>query len=145
MKIIDYNDDSFEAEVLYYRVEYDLAILRFQSSKEYEIIKLSENDASINDNIIAVGNPKNKRNAISFGNTISYKAVQLRDSELVTNVDFEVLAHSANINKGSSGGALLNEDLELVAINYAVYRLLGFKEGYAIPLSRILEFLSFYT
>ena len=62
------------------------------------------------------------------------------------NVTFTVLEHNAETNGGSSGGAILNIDLELIGIHYAGSRDSSgnFVRGYAIPIDKIHEFLNKY-
>lgn len=147
ISVIDYQDEEKSAEVLFYRVDYDLAIIRFQSSKTYEIIKFADKNPEIGDNCIAVGNPLNARNKITVGAGESYENVELIDSKLINDVTFNVFKHSANIKGGSSGGALLNEDLELIGINYAEknFFLIVSIDSFALPISNVKDFISLYN
>ena len=56
-----------------------------------------------------------------------------------------VIRHTAQIASGSSGGPLLSDALTLVGINFAGEKGDGFHNGYAIPLSKIKEFLEKYV
>lgn len=147
ISVVDYQDEEISAEVLFYRVDYDLAIIRFKSSKSYEIIKLADTDPKIGDNCIAVGNPLASRNKITVGNGESYENIELTDSKLISDVTFNVFKHSANVKGGSSGGALLNEDLEMIGINYAgniLFVILPI-DSFALPISNVKEFISLYN
>ena len=56
------------------------------------------------------------------------------------------MVHSAYIKGGSSGGALLNNNDEVIGVTFAgVFDNKGeFVRGYAIPVSKVNEFLSKY-
>ena len=146
ISVIDYQDEMINAEVAFYRVDYDLAILRFKSQKKYEIIKFADKSPDIGDHCIAVGNPLSSRNKITVGNGESYEKITLSNSELTSNVTFDVYKHSANVKPGSSGGALLNENLELIGINYAgkfIFTIITL-DSFALPISEVKEFISLY-
>ena len=146
ISVVDYQDEEINAEVMFYSVDYDLAIIRFQSDKSYEIIKLAENNPEVGDNCIAVGNPLTSRNKITVGVGESYEELELTDSKLISDVTFNVFKHSANVKGGSSGGALLNEDLELIGINYAgkILFVVFSIDSFALPISSVKEFISLY-
>jgi S1-C subfamily serine protease len=107
---------------------------------------LADNDPQIGDNCIAVGNPLSSRNKITVGNGESYESIELTDSKLISDVTFNVFKHSANVKGGSSGGALLNEDLELIGINYAgkIFFVVFPIDSFALPISNVKEFISLY-
>ena len=96
----------------------------------------------IGENVKSLGNPHSIRNVVSKGQVNCYSYVTLDTNK--SKVDFEVIVHSAKIAGGSSGGALLNSDNEIIGITFAgVFDNTGnFITGYAIPAMRIKEFLN---
>ena len=60
-----------------------------------------------------------------------------------SNVTFEVVHHSAYSNNGSSGGAVIDMNLNIVAINYASGRDQNgnFSTGFAVGADKVVEFL----
>lgn len=120
--------------------EYDLAILRFRvGGKELAPIKLAQNDAEKGEVVASIGSPNGQINTVTYGRVYdNLKA----NGEIILN--FKVTYHSAIIGEGSSGGALLNGDLELVGINFAGYAANGLGNGLAVPASKILEFITPY-
>ena len=54
-----------------------------------------------------------------------------------------MILHTAPLEHGSSGGALLNYDLELVGVNYAIANIKETESKYslAIPIEKVSEFL----
>lgn len=102
-------------------IEYDLAILYFEKSdRTYEIIEINERPLEVGEKVIAVGNPRSQKNTITMGEVLGFVKtnVQNRYGEIISR-DFLAIRHSAYVNSGSSGGMLLNYQLQLVGINFA--------------------------
>ena len=89
-----------------------------------------------------MGNPNSTKNIISQGMVNCYSLITLNNSK--SKIDFEVIVHTALIDSGSSGGALINKNNEIVGITFAgVFDNNDkFITGYAIPSSKIIEFLA---
>ncbi|MCX7343883.1 MAG: trypsin-like peptidase domain-containing protein [Proteobacteria bacterium] len=81
--------------------------------------------------VIAIGNPFN------FGNTVTVGVVSHKGRYVPSGMqqDFEFIQHSAQINVGSSGGALFNTKGEVIGINNAIITNTGgnIGIGFAIP------------
>ena len=127
--------------------EYDLALLKFEKGeKELTVVNMADNSKA--ELVFSLGNPKSLANAISFGETTGYKTFTPKEETIEkSNVTFDVLTHTSEIDNGSSGGALLNYNLELVGINFAssVASSTGeFIRGYAIPIEKVKEFIERY-
>lgn len=126
--------------------EYDLACLYFKPSSTTNVKELtiaSENPV-IGDDVISLGAPNSQSNSVTYGKITEYRKITLDDtSEDLSNVTFEVIHHNAYIDHGSSGGPLLNSDLNVVGVNYAGSSQTG--EGYAIPAEKLIEFLNTYV
>lgn len=124
--------------------EYDLAILRFRigtQTTNAKALEFAQDDAKIGDDVIALGAPNGQTNALSFGKFSGYETATLSQTEeYLSNVNFEVIKHTAYINNGSSGGPLINSSLKIVGINYAGAEDTSY--GLAIPLTKINEFIN---
>ena len=106
------------------------------------------------DSVVAIGQPIGIINAVTEGKVEKYITVSIPTengniNENVSNVKFNVIRHSAPLNSGSSGGVLLNKDYKICGINYAAALVeddTEFVTGYAVPVKKVLEFLtnSFY-
>lgn len=154
LSVVDYRGHSYSASV--FRAEgyagaidpaYDLALLVFQfdSSDPLVAFDFAPGDPESNQHVIAVGHPKGQSNAIAYGRTVGYYAITLQNTAAAdSNVKFDVLRHTAFIDSGSSGGPLLDTDLRIVGINYAADDTDPFTYAYAIPVSRVREFLQKY-
>lgn len=140
--IEDYYANKIAAEVVYSDVKYDLAVIRFAKTSKLNELKISDDAITVRENVKSLGNPHSIRNVVSKGQVNCYSYVTLDTNK--SKVDFEVIVHSAKIAGGSSGGALLNSDNEIIGITFAgVFDNTGnFITGYAIPAMRIKEFLN---
>ena len=153
-KIKDCYGETYEAILYRGDYNYDLALLRFTSEKEYYVPKLLENNVEIGTPIISVGKPLGISNVITLGSVINYGEITANndngdDSTAENNgseVKFNVMEHNAPTNKGSSGGPVFTYDYNICAINYASSRDDNekFVSSYAIPASKIVEFLVKY-
>lgn len=124
---------------------YDLALLVFRFDAENPLVslELSPADPVIGDHLVALGQPKGQTNAIAYGRAADYRKITLNNtSASQSDVRFEVLQHTAYTDGGSSGGPLLNTDLQVAGINYAGSHSEQSFAGYSIPISRVREFLN---
>ncbi len=141
--VVDYIGTEYQATLVARLSAYDLAIVKFTSEESYTVLSLEEGNSEQGDLVISLGQPEGQSNTITLGNTVGYTRVALRDTKASeSNVQFNVLEHDAYINSGSSGGALLDANLNIIGINYA-----GSMDedgnsvaSYAIPVERVYEF-----
>lgn len=140
--IEDYFGNKYNGEVINSNIDYDLAIVKFEKNIVLPILEISSNNVKIGENIRSMGNPNSKKNIINEGKTNCYSIINI-DSE-DSNIKFDVLVHSATIQSGSSGGALLNQNNQVIGVTFAgVFdKDSNFVTGYAIPADKINEFLS---
>ena len=146
--IEDYRGNTYKGTLIYDSPKYDLAVMSFKKGNEQlGTVSLGVNNPEKNDEVVAVGQPKGQSNAVSFGKVLGYNTVSLSGSETYeSNVEFPVIIHSAEINSGSSGGALLDVNLNIIGINYASGKKSDgtFVQAYAIPIEKVNEFLDLY-
>lgn len=123
----------------------DLALLRIKKGiKHLYVAPVADTDPEVGDTVIALGAPDGVRNAVTFGKVLRLAPVAGEGSEQGTEVDFPVIWHDAAMAHGSSGGALLNERLELVGVNFAIAtdgRDGEYLYGFTIPRSAVSAFL----
>ena len=122
--------------------DYDLACIYFSaSSSEVQPLKMLSKNPKILDDVIALGAPQNQSNTITFGKAREYRSITLDETETYrSNVTFNVLRHDADVKGGSSGGPLLNTNLEVIGVNYAASKDDN-NISYAIPAEKVQEFL----
>lgn len=145
--VYDYKGNKYYAEVMSNDPNYDLAVVRFKCSN-LNIINFALDDPSIASSVVAIGQPRGVTNTITAGSVNRISKVKLDEtSRDESNVRFDVIVHSAEIYSGSSGGALLNSKNELVGINFAGAENVAGKcvAAYAIPISKVREYLTIYA
>lgn len=137
----DYFGSKIKANIIKISKEFDLAIISFEKVDNLNVLSLSHENILVNEHLKSMGNPSSIRNVISDGVATCYSDVDVSDGY---DLDFDVVVHSAYVQKGSSGGALLNLEDEVVGVTYAgVFDSDGnFIIGYAIPVSKVLEFIN---
>ena len=128
---------------------YDLAVIKFQKGEEpLCVAELANRDPLAKEDVIILGTPNGLVNSVTYGDVYKYGTVGMTDEDGKddTTVEFPVIWHNAPMWDGASGSVLLNTDMKLVGINYAVsvdddgY----FVFGYAISVSKVREYLEKY-
>jgi serine protease Do len=146
--IEDYKGNTYTAKYKHGLASYDLSVLYFAKGQEkLGIIKRSKVNPSVGEEIVTLTQPGGQNNAISFGEILSYiSGPKLQCSTSESNVKFDVIKHNSDTKGGSSGGMLLDFDLNLIGIHYAgSYDSNGnVVNGYAIPIEKVNEYLSKY-
>ena len=132
----------YEARLLMCDPTYDLSVLRICMKKnELHAAKFADSTAEIGDKVISLGSPAGQINAITFGEVKDYRKVDATKGG--EKLDFDVVFHSCPIKRGSSGGVLMNYDLEIVGINYAGFSGENDLEmSLAIPLDVALRYVN---
>lgn len=142
--VYDYEENVYEYDVciIASSADYDLSIGKFPKGDiELSVAKFALSNANTNQVTISVGQPNGDMNVISFGEVLGYTAVSVNESsQYLSNVKFNVMSHSAYTTNGSSGGAVFNKDIELIAIAFAG----DDSRSFAIPIEKVLEFIELY-
>lgn len=140
---------TFEAKVIGKDPNTDLALIKVNASN-LPIVKMGNSDnVQIGEWVLAVGYPLSLQSTVTAG-IVSAKGRQIgilgepqqrrfgNESEAVINTAIESFIQTdAVINKGNSGGALVNARGELIGINSAIASPTGVYAGYgfAIPIN----------
>lgn len=127
---------KFPAKVLARDPLQDLAILKIETSESLPVIKLGDsNDLQIGQTVIAIGNVLGEfRNSISVGVISGLGRTITASGPGMTEVLEGIIQTDAAINKGNSGGPLLNLNGEVIGINTAM-ALDAENVGFAIPIN----------
>ena len=140
-KVYDVYGNEYNATVLKNDPSCDLAVLKFRGAEPwtFENLEIEDRIPKKGEEIITVSAPGGKYNTVTLGDVMWYGKV-----ETDTKIDFEVLWIEGETDHGSSGGAVLDGDMNIVGILYAV--LTGengdVRYALAIPTSKIVEFLA---
>jgi serine protease Do len=157
--VIDFEDDhekrAFEIEDFQGNVydgrlyrnsaieSFDLAILYFAKDEiDLHVVPLASKNPEKHSEVIAIGQPEFQKNALTFGTVEHYEQISVEDA---IELSFESIVHDATIKPGSSGGMLINTNLELVGLNFAYSASEDVVEYYAIPIETIMDYLFPYT
>jgi serine protease Do len=129
LKVRMSDDREFDAEVIGTDEQTDLALIKIDAGSLPELT-LGDSDAMrVGEDVIAVGNPFGLGGTVTRG-IVSAKA---RDINAGPYVDF--IQTDAAINRGNSGGPLLNLQGEVIGVNSAIYSPNGGSVGvgFAVP------------
>jgi serine protease Do len=129
---------EYEAEPVAIDEHNDLAILRIKSDKTFPAITLGRSDdLMIGETVIAIGNP------LGYNHTVTSGIISATDRTLQVTDDVAykgLIQTDASINRGNSGGPLLNILGEVIGINTAI-RGDAQNIGFAIPIDTLRKVL----
>ncbi len=128
---------TYSAEIVEIRPEMDLAMIRLLNTggKKFAPAPLGDsNKMLIGQQVVAIGSPFGLSQSASAG-IISNTDRTLTAGDKVFN---NLIQTDASINPGSSGGALVNTNAEVIGINTAIYSpTMGFSGiGFAVPINQ---------
>ena len=140
--IEDYQGQIYEAykRQTKYDQDYDLSVLNFTASKKLNFVQMAGSNPKANNKVISIGQPKGQTNSITMGECLKYTSIKLTNGFAPS---FKVIEHNSPTNNGSSGGAIIDINQNLIGINFAgTYDKNGkFINGYSIPIETIKEYL----
>ncbi|WP_424932068.1 Do family serine endopeptidase [Amaricoccus macauensis] len=134
---VRFHDESeFEAEVIGTDPQTDLALIKIDADDLPTLSLGDSDDMRVGEDVIAVGNP------FGLGGTVTRGIISAvsRDINAGPYVDF--IQTDAAINRGNSGGPLLNLEGEVIGVNSAIYSPNGGSVGvgFAVP-SNTVEYV----
>ncbi|MDT8336263.1 MAG: trypsin-like peptidase domain-containing protein [Candidatus Izemoplasmatales bacterium] len=115
LEVKAFGDTEFvSGEIVTFDENLDLAVIKFAIGERtditiidiYERLYYQFNPGEI---VLAVGNPSSVSNNVTFG--------EIKNMESLNDVSYKVIYHDASISNGSSGGALVDIDGNLLGIN----------------------------
>ena len=128
---------SFPAQVLARDPVQDLAVLKIEDSKPFPTVKLGNSDKlQVGQTVIAIGNFLGEfRNSVSLGVVSGLgRTITASGGGLVATIE-NVIQTDAAINRGNSGGPLLNLRGEVIGVNTATV-LAAENVSFAIPINK---------
>lgn len=132
------NKKSYTAKVVGGDPAYDLAVLKIEASKLPFMVYGNSDDVKIGQWVLALGYPLDLEATVTAG-IVSAKARSIgMNAQKAGGYAVEsYIQTDAAVNKGNSGGALINTEGKLIGINSAIYSPTGFYSGYsyAIPVN----------
>lgn len=138
LKVIFADKSEHEAESIARDDTHDVAVLRILDKGTYPAIRMGRsNDLMIGETVIAIGNP------LGYEHTLTTGVVSAVERKLPISEDRQLdhlIQTDASINRGNSGGPLLNILGELIGVNTAI-RTDAQNIGFAIPIDIIRKLL----
>ena len=132
IEITTNNNKSYKASLIGTDPGTDIAVLKINTDSMLPYISFGDSDnTKIGEWVLAVGNPFNLNSTVTAG-IISAKS---RDLNKYDNKNESYIQTDAAVNKGNSGGALVNTNGQLIGINTAISSVKGGFVGYsfAVP------------
>ncbi len=131
-----YDGRNFTGELVGADPNKDLALVVFETDQEIPVADLGDSDAlQVGDFVLAVGNPLGFESTITSGivSALGREAPNRRGNPLLT----DYIQTDAAINRGNSGGALVNLRGEVVGMNTWIASQSGgnIGLGFAIPIN----------
>ena len=115
----------------------DLAMVSFRSTQSIPVARLGDSDSlRVGDWVAAIGSPFGYQNTL----TVGVVSAVGRSGAMVGNIS-DFIQTDAAINRGNSGGALVNLDGEVVGINTWITSATGVSAGlgFAIPINNTIR------
>jgi S1-C subfamily serine protease len=135
---------TYDAVVLGYDDVHDVAVLQLTDAASLSTVAIDEDGAARGEAVTAVGNAKGKGFLSAADGTVTDPSTAITvDNEDGTGSRLRNLIETdADVVSGDSGGALLDEDGEVVGMNVAATSGSAEISGYAIPIDTVLDIAS---
>jgi len=137
----EFDDKEYNATVVSFVEDEDLALLKIQGSRAFPIIPLGRSgDLMMGETVVAIGNPYGQTITVTDG-IISglHRNVPVPQGRRILEFP-DLIQTDAAINPGNSGGPLVNLNGELIGINTAI-NAQAQNIGFAIPVDRVRSVL----
>ena len=122
------DDTILKAQIVGRDTVTDLALLKVEAKQPLQEIKWGDsNKARVGDWVLAVGNP------FGLGGSVTAGIVSARARDIHAGPYDDFLQTDAPINRGNSGGPLVNLSGEIIGINTAIYSPSGARSASASP------------
>mgnify|MGYP002624261983 CR=1 FL=1 len=138
LKVVFADNSEHDAELVAIDESNDLAVLKVRDKVDFPALTLGRSDdLLIGETVIAIGNPLGYQHTVTSGIvSAADREVRVRDDRVLEGL----IQTDASINKGNSGGPLLNALGELIGINTAI-RGDAQNIGFAIPVDTLRKIL----
>ena len=132
------DEREYSAEIIGADAQSDLALLKIDAD-DLPHLALGDSDAlRVGDDVIAVGNP------FGLGGTVTRGIVSALARDINSGPYVDYIQTDAAINRGNSGGPLVNLDGEVIGVNTAIYSPSGGSVGvgFAVPSNTVATVVS---
>ena len=124
ISVILQDDTVLDAQLVGHDPKVDVALLKVTAKTELKPLAWGNSDASrVGDWVLAIGNP------FGLGGSVSAGIISARARDINAGQYDDFLQTDAAINRGNSGGPLLNLEGQVIGINTAIYSVTGGNAG----------------
>jgi serine protease Do len=124
VSVILQDDTVLEAQIVGRDPKVDIALLKVTPKGELKPLVWGNSDAArVGQWVLAIGNP------FGLGGSVSAGIISARARDINAGQYDDFLQTDAAINRGNSGGPLLNEKGEVIGVNTAIYSVTGGSAG----------------
>ncbi len=135
VKVVLYNEEEYEAEVIGYDTQTDIAVLKIDAQNLVEAEFGDSSQVEIGEIVYALGNP----GGLTLQSSFTDGMISGLNRVITTNdslYSMSVIQTSAAINPGNSGGALINEYGQVIGITSSKIISTDYEGiGFAIPMN----------
>ena len=132
---------TYKAQVIGTDPTTDLALLKIEANELRAIYYGNSDNVNIGEWVLAVGNPFNLNSTVTAG-IVSAKGRNINILKEAYAIESFIQTDAA-VNPGNSGGALVNQDGELIGVNTAIASNTGSYTGYsfAVPVNMVKKIM----
>jgi serine protease Do len=124
ISVILHDDTVLDAKLIGRDPKVDVALLKVEAKTELKPLTWGNSDqVRVGDWVVAIGNP------FGLGGSVTAGIISARARDINAGQYDDFLQTDAAINRGNSGGPLLNLDGQVVGINTAIYSVTGGNAG----------------
>jgi S1-C subfamily serine protease len=133
--------ETYAATVLGYDDVHDVAVLQLQDASALSTVATDRDAAAQGEEVTSVGNAEGQGSLSAADGTVTDPSTAITvNNENGTASDLsDLIQTDADVVSGDSGGALLDEDGEVIGMNVAATSGSAEISGYAIPIDTVLD------
>lgn len=133
--------ETYAATVLGYDDVHDVAVLQLEDASGLSTVATDQDAATQGEEITAVGNAEGQGSLSAADGTVTdpSTAITVNNEDGTTAELSDLIQTDADVVSGDSGGALLDEDGEVIGMNVAATSGSAEISGYAIPIDTVLD------
>src|SRR5215204_328174 len=129
-----HSGEEFLAKIVGADEETDLAVLKIEAGRELPFVRLGDSEkAQVGDWVLAIGSPFGLSQTVTAGIVSQVK----RETPFTFQFPKKFIQTDAAINRGNSGGPLVNMDAEVIGVNSQIATSTGDYNGigFALPIN----------
>lgn len=133
--------ESYDATVLGYDDVHDVAVLQLEDASGLSTVATDRDAAAQGEEVTSVGNAEGQGSLSAADGTVTdpSTAITVNDEDGTASALRDLIQTDADVVSGDSGGALLDEDGEVIGMNVAATSGSAEISGYAIPIDTVLD------